>query len=397
MLVKSFYVGTGKAFRNTSINFQRQATTAAARAPMQLFIPTDNDFTTTSIALRGLLLYEHHKHWSFEGGGRCLRAYAELLHVLAQQTVAQLQRLPTEPENWNPVPAIVELLSIGARMFGRLPASNASVDVRINSLFLPWDTMAPAPDSLRTAPWKNLARVFADKGNLLADILKSRTACTKGGRLKAQIVDAAELLEPLDKTRGGDGTVYDVPETCRADYQDIVRVRRKVDELLRDAVTTERQRRLDWLAHIRQSIGPETSKLETIQSLEVAFQSASDVALLPARLDASKFARTISDFKRSAFETTIEAIECLDQEQDINRTLAVLGRADLDVHMVTAGEFVRAAEGFLSETERRVSYALDDLTENGVDVMETQRRIGEELDALCAAVGRLSEEITHAA
>jgi len=389
MLVSSFYVGaTEKAFRRTSINFVRQAT--GRKTPVSVAIPLDGNFTRAALGMEGLLLYEHYGHWAFDSGGAHLRAYLDMLDALSAEVLRQVRRLPTEVEEWDPVAVAVELLTIGARLFGALPPTNATVEQRIEALFTPFAQLALGRESCRTTAWKALVSTFAAKGQRIAEILKSRIACTKGGASSPQVLDAASLLQPIEGTRAGDALVYQVPDAQRQDYAELWQVRSRVERLLQEAIRTERQRLVDWRNRVRQQIGEGTAKQDVTTAVSDMVRSAASAGLLPSSADVQEFTRVVDRYRRSTFEATVDAVSALDEPGDAARTLAALGRLDEDA--------VEAADKLLSESgklvagiQREVNRAMEAPVEGGLDIARIRREIGEQLDWLLCALGELDD------
>ncbi len=390
LLVGSFYVGaTDKAFRRTSIDFKRQST-GGKKSPVTVVVPLGDDFDRAALALQGCLLYEHHGHWAFERGSVHLRAYLDLLDELSAEVLRQVRRLPSESQAWDPVGAAVELLTIGARLFGKLPPTNATIEQRIDALFSQWQELAPGPGSPRSTAWRKLATTFAEKGTRLADILASRVACTKGGRMGLQILDVSALLDSIELTRAGEGLGYAIPEHRRQDYIEIWEVRARADQLLADAITSERQRHLEWLTRVREHIGKSDVKKEVIAAAGDAYASAASAALLPSSADAQLHSRVVERFRQCGFEKALDAVEGLAAQTEGARVLALLGRIDQDA-LVAADEFLKETAKVLSGVQREVQRAEDNLSDEAHDVRRIRERVRQELDSLMEMLEDIGE------
>ncbi|MHC5829552.1 MAG: hypothetical protein ACYT04_79940, partial [Nostoc sp.] len=95
----------------------------------------------------------------------------------------------------NPVPAAVELLAITSTMAGH--PTNSLEDV-INALFLELENN---DDENRASSWKQLFKSLKKYHKDLLEIVESRIACTKGSSTQFQIIDAIQIIEPLEKVR----------------------------------------------------------------------------------------------------------------------------------------------------------------------------------------------------
>lgn len=143
-----------KIFKQKNVVFYSPKVTRETIAGVKLSLPLNpndaDEFRATAIAFQGILLYSHHKNWKFANGDRYFRTYSKQLERWSQHVLESIQRYPRESgEPWNPVPAAVELLAIGAIMGGH--ATN-SLESLVNALFLEIDSN----DTTRVPSWKKL-------------------------------------------------------------------------------------------------------------------------------------------------------------------------------------------------------------------------------------------------
>ena len=114
----------------------------------------------TAIALQAILLYNHYKHWKFPDGARYFRIYAKQLEQWSDYVLNHIYKsVRKSGEIWDPVPATLEILAIGARMVGR---SSEDEEALINGLFKDF-TETELDISNRSSNWKKLFTSIKEK------------------------------------------------------------------------------------------------------------------------------------------------------------------------------------------------------------------------------------------
>jgi hypothetical protein len=244
MLLKGSFASSGTTyFKSRNITFYSPKVTRETISGVKLSLPLNPDdpdeFRESAIAFQGILQYNHYKHWKFPDGSRYFRTYAKQLEKWSQYVVEQIRLYPRESgEPWNPVPAAVELLAIAATMAGH-PTN--SIEDLINSLFL--DLEAKDLEN-RSANWKKLFNSLQNHREALLEIVKSRTACTKGSSTQFQIIDTVQILEPLKQVSKSWQPQCEIPADVREKFPEIDKARQAVDELLEKAIQEECDRQL---------------------------------------------------------------------------------------------------------------------------------------------------------
>ncbi|WP_224240927.1 protein DpdH [Hyalangium gracile] len=389
LLIKHFVSETG-GFQVKSINFHRQSLQFHSTA-ISLRIPeheTAEEFRATALALEGLLRFHRHGHWGFPGGARYLRAFTSRLDRWTSLVLARIQA-PTESETaFDPVPAAVELLTLGARLAGRPAYTKAgSIEEVVDVLFSEW---APASEA-RGASWKALTKVLSSNRQKLQQIVVSRTGCTKGGRRAVQIVDGVRIVEPLERLLK-DWRPHEVlPQDLKGiELEPITKVRQKVDELLDKALAEEQERHLDWESRVTQVIEPSTDWKELLAGLRTTMTKARDAgAFVGINLnDLEEAIKRVETLTPSA-GTTLAAIARLREQKNSDKRIVDLSR-DHHAGMSSIETFIERAQRFLNASSNRVNSDLTQLRTEGGQELEVAR---EAITTALATMEKLAEEL----
>ncbi|GAB6179920.1 hypothetical protein JCM14036_12390 [Desulfotomaculum defluvii] len=177
ILLGGFFKGDSKPFRRTSVNFVNQST-QSKKTSIELTIPLEEqNRTQVAIVLQGLLCFEHFGHWNFPNGDTYLMAYAKHLEQWSKYVLRQVQQTLTDKGEWDPVPAVVELLAVGTAMAGLAPP-HTPLPKQLSELFF----RSSCVDLTNRSPsWRKLYEEFEKHRQALQEILISRIGCTKGG------------------------------------------------------------------------------------------------------------------------------------------------------------------------------------------------------------------------
>ena len=381
MLVEEYYSNeTAKAFCRNSLNFQRQDT-RGGQASVHLELPLNNDFDSTALALQGMLYLKHYKVWDFENSERLLPYFINLLDALSNEILSQLRKLSVESTIWDPVPAIIELLVIGATMMGKPTSAENDIENYIDSTFHHWEDVTISGDSQRSSSWQQLIRSYIDFGPHLVDILKSRTACTKGGVLTAQVIDAATMIKPIKEIITSWQPSQIIPDDIRTDYKYISRLRRSVDNLLEKAIKEEEKRYLNWLTEIRERIPSGTECNKVAEEVQQIYLEAFNAAVLPTETHMATIEKMINDFKDSGIDDVLDGIAELNNNSDLFKCLPILGRDDYIGPMEIGKRFVGNVSNFITAVNQRIDSEVADSTLEG-NVLDIQKSIGEQLEDL---------------
>ncbi|HEX8395042.1 MAG TPA: protein DpdH [Longimicrobium sp.] len=389
LLLRGAFQGAGgKPFQPRSINFLRG--TQAGSATVQLVLPlAGSPITQTAIALQGMLLYEHHGHWKFPSGGRYLRAYARELDRWSEAVLVQLRRPRTSGEAWDPVPAAAELLAIGARMAGRPQASADSMHEQVSALFEDWSTV---DTSSRSPAWKTLFDTFRRHRGTLVEIVRARTACTKGGSTDVKVIDVVQLVPVLQQVRRTWEPREEIPTDIRSEYAAVREVRARMDDLLKQAIVGERQRYLEWFGRVAGEMGDPPQRKPAIEAARMALQTAIESGA-PLGIPRAEYDECVGSLERMvSFDWAVAAAARVRDEREFGALLAELGRR-FDEPMQTSERFLNLTGVALDNARSRLSESVRELRGRGGGELEhVQESLSHGLDRLCGLLSELAAE-----
>ncbi|RKH43187.1 hypothetical protein D7Y23_29795 [Corallococcus sp. AB050B] len=388
LLLMGYFAGEKEPFQPRSINFRRQSVQYSPTS-LLLEIPARDmpeDFRAAAFALEGLLRVHRHGHWGFSGGARYLRTFTSQLERWTRELLARIQAPTTSGTLFDPVPAAVELLALGARMAGRPAYTKASsTEEVVDVLFLDWF----AAGEPRGQKWRELSKVLANNRQKLQQIVVSRTGCTKGGARSAQILDGVRIVQPLRWLLKDWHPREALPEDLKGELDVLVKVRQKVDELLDKALTEEQERHLAWAARVTEVVAPEADWKELVAELRSAMTKARDAGVFaggsPGDLEESL--RHVEVMSPSA-SSVLSAIGRL-REQDSGKRIVELSR-DHHTAMSVINAFLERAQRFLDGSVARVNSELSSLRAAGGQELEEAR---DAITASLEAMVTLTEEL----
>jgi hypothetical protein len=390
ILVRGHFSGqeAKRPFRQRSVNFENQKPNHTA-AVVRLTIPLDaTSLTDAALALQGLLLFDHYGHWNFSfgnhGGSFYFRRYAQELDRWTKAVLDQIRRPTTSGAAWNPAPAAAELLALAARMANRPGASKTALDEQITALFQGLDSIEV---DHRSPAWRELFKALRDQQSALADIVLFHAGCTKGGSRKVQVVDAAQLVEPLRAFRKDGRPSAPIPTDAWDTHEAIRKARSKADELLARATEEERARHLAWCDTARAALGQTATREELLKAVRETVQAAADEVgvrgVSRERLDAA-----FEALGKERLEQAFEAIERIRKEADGAALLTELGR-DHGRLMKTVDEFVALSKQFLDATLTFTESEITQLAGAG-ELKAAEQTIADGLDQLHATLTDLT-------
>ena len=145
--------GSKSLFRNTSIEFERQAASyIRANIPVHLLIPaTPEDQTETTLALLGLVAYNRLGTWNFTDAVNRMVALSNRLDVWSAQVLSQIREILDGDSNWKPTVAARELLAAGAFLNADPDINSAQTRPRLQGLLTDWGT-----DQTRSDGWEKI-------------------------------------------------------------------------------------------------------------------------------------------------------------------------------------------------------------------------------------------------
>jgi hypothetical protein len=389
LLRGEFASATGSTpFRQRSINFLNQET-QFQKSLVQLTLPLEGDsLTDTALALQALLLYDHYGDWRFTrglGGARYQRVLARMVERWAGEVLRQI-RATFRPDPWDPVPAAVELLALGARMAGGLSPLRPSAEELVDAVF------APLPEGAdgRAPAWTELVQVLRKHREALSDVVIARVGASKGTE-RARIVDAARLVRPLAAVSAEWRPREPLPEDLPAPpFDPLRRARAAADRLLDEALDQERERQLAAFAAVAAHLGGVEHKAAA-EAVRTAMTRARDGGVF-AGTNADVLERAVLAFRTSGFVAWADHVERVRAETEPRQLIGLLSQ-DHSRAAGAAAAFVEAADRFLAASTQRAEAEVAQLAEGaGRDLDATLRGIDDSFAALDGALAQIAEE-----
>ncbi|MBH8566784.1 hypothetical protein I8748_32335 [Nostoc sp. CENA67] len=381
MLLKNSFFGSGKLFKPDNFNFYnpnkvKRKTYSGVVLPLPLNPEDGKEFTETAYVFQGILKYNYYKDWKFPNGDRYFRMYAKYLERWSQYVIEKIRLYPRESgEPWNPVPAAVELLAISATMAG-YPTN--TLENLINSLFIDLDK---SDNTTRASSWKKLFDTFSLTRNreALLDIVKSRIACTKGSNSTFQIIDAIQIVEPLEKVRKSWQPQEQIPENVREKFPELQKVRQQVDELLEKAIQEEYERQLDIYQRLISELGEDVKKNDLIKAINSALENAQDAAVFRGRKSFDEMKTILNQFRTgTAISKYLEIIkqaqiEKNDSENNSGKILQYLSKdyQKLSKVIIDSQEFLDNTKNFLDTSILEAKSRIAELEKSDAATVES--------------------------
>ncbi len=371
---------SNKIFKQKNVIFYSPKVTRETIAGVKLSLPLnpndEKEFRETAITFQGILLYSHYKHWKFPNGDRYFRTYAKYLERWSQYVLEQIRLYPRESgEPWNPVPATVELLAIAATMAGH---STNTLENLINALFLDLDKNE---DVNRASSWKKLFDSLSNKKNreVLLEIVKSRIACTKGSNSTFQIIDAVQIIEPLEQVRKSWQPQYQIPADVRDKFPELHKVRQQVDELLEKAIQEECDRQLDVYHSLVDELGEDMKKKDVINIVKQSMEAARGAAVFRGRKSFDDLNLLLEQFNRTKFSSYVDTMKRVKIEREnlhsqTGKLLQYLSE-DYQKAMTDASEFLKTTSNFLDDSLKEVQKEIKELETHGGAAVELSHQI----------------------
>ncbi|MDY6783347.1 MAG: protein DpdH [Cyanobacteriota bacterium] len=343
LLLRGSFAGNSQIFKQRNVIFHSPKVTRGTYAGIVLSLPLnpedEDEFRETAIAFQGILQYSYYKNWTFANGDRYFRAYAKQLERWSQYMLEEIRRRPrVSGEWWNPVPTSVELLAIAAKM-SRHPTN--SLEDLVNALFL---ELEDSDKDNRAKSWKELFNIFQKNCPKLSEIVRSRIACTKGSSSQFQIIDAVQVIDPLQTVRKDWQPHAEVPGDLRSEYEVIQKVRQKTDELLLNAIEEERDRQLGVYQSLVEHFGEDFHPNEAVETIQMAITEAQNAGIVRGSTD--RLVTAIDNFKRAPISKYVKSIKGLQTEDKIGKLLQILSE-DYQRAMTAISEFIEKTDTFL--------------------------------------------------
>lgn len=330
-----------------------------------LVIPVEiKDLNEAALALQGLLQYDHYGHWAYPGGAELRRIYARQLEKWAAAVLEEVGRPTLSGAVWDPVPTLVELLAIGARMHGYPSAANPSIQDFVAGIFEEWKK--PSDEAHRSQGWKALASALRQRRQDLQDLLIARVMCTKGWRFTAQIVDASRIVKPLREVRASWSLSTSIPDDLPRDLAYLSELKRRSDATLLEATEAERTRLLEWSDKMAELLG-DSSRDELLKAAEQLMATAADAGLSGNR---AAIQAAMEGFpSRQALKALRESIARLRTASDRSDVLAEVSR-DSGEDMAAVSTFMHCWNQYMDVTEARLQSRMGELEQAGGQTLD---------------------------
>jgi hypothetical protein len=353
------------------INFHEQAT-VIPKSLIQIVLPLEKDeWNDTSIVLTGILLYKHHKHWNFKEGKTYFRYFARYISKWSKSILCQIKELKTNEEDaFNPVPFAVEVLAIGAALNGKLDKD--SLQNQANALL---SNVIPSGSSY-TDDWNRVQSELVKTQKDIHDILLARIACTKGDSQDYKIIDASQLIEPL-QTLLTEGKLTLEINIEHSEFKNLKKTYQYLQKTLPAFMEKERIVKEQQLAMLKMAFGEEPSlaeiKEELIKVMEVSAQEGCYVG--PERLI---LVQKITQLDEDKLKECMHDLTILSQDRKILDLLNQLGKLDHEFLFNTISILQQVNE-FLQKTRTVVERDILDLsTQQGTQQLD---RLKKEINA----------------
>ncbi len=387
---------SNKIFKRKNIIFYSPKVTRETIAGVKLSLPLnpndEKEFRETAIAFQGILLYSHHKHWKFPNGDRYFRTYTKYLERWSQYVLEQIRLYPRESgEPWNPVPATVELLAIAATMAGH---STNTLENVINALFL---DLPNNENITRAKAWEQLFNFLKKHREALLEIVKSRIACTKGSNSIFQIIDAVQIIEPLEQVRKSWQPQYQIPEDVRDKFPELHKVRQLLDELLELAIQSESDRQLAVYHSLVSELGEDIKKKDVINIVKQSMEAARGAAVFRGRKSFDDLNILLEQFSRTRFTSYVDTMKRvqIERENSDNQTGKLLQYLSENYQkaMTDASEFLKTTSNFLDASLHEVYKEIETLEKSGGATVElSHQAIEDGLVELRSLLTEIKEE-----
>lgn len=261
------------------INFQNQygePTGSSRQFSLKLPLPGD-EAAHVAVALKALLLHEHHCGWNFPDAAKLAAAYANQLERWTEAVLENLRRpiLHSDKEN-NLVPDIARSLAVSAAIAGRVPEKRSPA--AFVDCVLTVDTVGPA--ARRNAKWTQLRESLERLDEPLRQVLLARTYLAKGGMRKAELINPSDLLRAFQHLKENELLPNLEDMNLRRDFEGLQKAADLLKKRLPEAIAGERAE----LSQISEQIltlwpADQVSKDDLIKGLEAAIASSKNVPM----------------------------------------------------------------------------------------------------------------------
>jgi hypothetical protein len=302
--------------------------------------------------------------WDYEDADSDLPRYFSFLERISDSARAFVRSRYFKAE-WNPLPALVQGLLIGARSLGVESAANdRDYGSLIDSLFVPvsdggtprpsdphdesdatgWSEFTSALRQCRRLGEKESRDQLSWQGHLL-NIVGAR----QGQAEAVHAIDVMRLKSPLDQTLASWDFRESLPSA--AGSGDLASFKTSYASLKKNsgAIPNAKAELISWRKKAIVWLGADADKEKVIQSIKGAIEAAK-AAGLTVGMDNRKVLQLLEEFRGAKVMAALSDVDKLSSEVSRGQALTILGRG----HMVVArlcDELQRQVEDFLEPVE----------------------------------------------
>lgn len=369
-------------FKRTSITFSPTGTPPQRLNDIQLNLPmSTEDLPATAIALKGLLLFEHYGHWNFPHGAEYQREFANQLDRWSEHVLRQIRELGGP--HYDPVPAITEVLAIGARLKGLAIKPDDPLAELVDAIF-----QRQEPESKRDYPkterWNTLKAEFQRYEEELLAMLKSRIAATKGGSEALQVIDFVPMQGALQGILDDWLPKAPLPKVQTTEFRPLLTIRKLLDQEWDRLLDSENQRLQAWLSEVREDLGDPAEIDGTLEALNSAVQAAGDAGVFRGGTQ-DAVTKAIQSFKRMPIQAAVQALASRGNSPSRGELLDLLCQDDLESVIQTYRDFKQIVTSFLDASTAYAAQAQE---------QEQKKLAGDDGQSMDALMTDLAQEIS---
>jgi hypothetical protein len=335
---------------NAPGNEGRTAETAMVAVSSEEELQNEVESARVQSALMALVRFHAvHKDWDYDGATQDLPRYAALVEA-AVPLARAFVRARYFRTAWDPIPALVQGLLIGARGLGLDGADKEQEPALINALFLsgPTDIQAaggpmPAAEADPTG-WERFTRALAACRQSLrpephepwiAHLLEL-VGARQGGAERVHAVDVLQLKPLIEATAQEWQFRAQFPRNDPVGVPEFGPLKRIYGELVRSAaaVAEERLWLHAWCERTKNWLGDDTNKDEVVRTLKETVEAARSAGVA-RHTDTRALLHLIEAFRLSKVKATLEEAVGLDSTASRGKVLAVLGHGHAPVARLT--------------------------------------------------------------
>jgi len=375
-------------FKRTSLSFLPTGPGNQRLGDIQLNIPmSSSELTLASIALKGLLLFDHHGHWKFPDGAYYPGIFASQLELWSQSVLKQIRAL--NGEDYDPVPAAAEVLAIGARLKG-IPLSESNLVSDLFDAVFRREETESRKEASRPLPklgpvsdeWMRLMAAYDQAERAILDTLKCRVACTKGGSDNLQVVDAAKLVPVFTDLVVDWKPKSNLPSVETTELRPLIQIRRLLETEWDSALAAERARLVRWFDWAQVELGADPDLLSLAEGLQATVAAANHVGVVRGASHQDVI-RALGDLPKLPVKEVMQSLKCLETAPPRGELLNLLCQEEIAAVITGIQPISEVLTRFLEFTEDHVDSQLQNLAgTDGQSIENLVREIEVDVTAL---------------